>query len=146
MWETVIGKLLNWIPSPWSGVRLKHTINAKLCTDRHPMVFFVGGGPEPPEPPGPQHVDVSLDLWVPEHRTTVRDMIAEAVGQRLEPNIHIGFSPMTLEPGGKPEAQWIALGPPERDQLQAKAGDKIKVTLMLTRGRPRKLKATIKPE
>jgi hypothetical protein len=76
-----------------------------------------------------------MELWVPEHRTTVRDMIAEAAGQRLEPNIRSGFSTMTLEPGAKPEAQWIALGPPEGEQLQAKAGDTVTVTLVLTRGR-----------
>jgi len=62
-------------PTPWTGVRLKYTIKAELCTDRHPIVFFIGGGPEPPEPPGPGHIDVSMELWVPEHRTSVRDMI-----------------------------------------------------------------------
>lgn len=143
MWETVFGRLLGWIPSPLSGVRLKYAITAKLCTDRHPIFIPGGGGPEPP---GPVHVDVEMELWVPEHKTTVRDLIAEAAGQRLEPNVGwSGFSTITLEPA-EPATAWIALGPPEGEQLQAKAGDKVEVKLVLTRGRPRKLKATIAPE
>jgi hypothetical protein len=106
------------------------------------MVIF-GGSDYPP--PGPPHVDVEMEVWVPEHKTTVREVISEAAGQRLEPNISLGFSPMTLEPA-VPEAQWLALGPPKGEQLQAKAGDKVTVKLVLTRGRPRKLKATIAPE
>jgi hypothetical protein len=56
------------------------------------------------------------------------------------------FQPMTLEPGAKPEEQTVALGPPDGEQLRANAGDKVVVKLVLTRGRPRKLKATIEPE
>src|SRR6266568_942514 len=100
MWETLIGKLLSLIPSPWSGVRLKHRIKAELCTDG------------PPEPPGPLHIDVRMHLWVPEHRTTVHDLTAEAAGQKLEQNVGVtSFTAMTLEPGAKPEEQAVALGP-----------------------------------
>jgi hypothetical protein len=140
MWETLVARLLGWIPSP---VRLKNNVTAKLCTFGHPIMFFLGD----PLPRGPLHVEVTMELWVPEHRTTVRDMTAEAAGQKLEPNITpFMFQPMTLEPGAKPEEQWVALGPPEGEQLRAKAGDKVTVTLLLTRGRRRKLKVTIEPE
>lgn len=140
MWETLLGKLLGWVPSP---VRLKHKINARLCTSGHPLMMFLGD----PLPRGPLHVDVTMELWVPEHRTTVREMVAEAAGQTLEPNASpFEFRTMTLEPGAKPEEQTVAFGPPDGEQLRANAGDKVEVRLVLTRGRPRKLKATIEPE
>jgi hypothetical protein len=142
VWETLLAKLLGWIPSPWSGVRLKHRMTARLCTYGHPIIFYL----EDPVARGPIHIDVTLELWVPEHRTTVRDITAEAVGQQLPTNISRSFQPMTLEPGAKPEEQTIALGPPDGEQLRAGAGDKAALTLALTRGRSRKLKVTIEPE
>ena len=37
MWETLLAKAIGWIPSPWSGVRLKHKVTARLCTYGHPV-------------------------------------------------------------------------------------------------------------
>jgi hypothetical protein len=99
--------------------------------------------PGDPLPQGPLHIDVGMELWVPQQRTTVREMTAEAAGQKLVANINHGFGHMTLEPGAKPQRQTIALGPPEGEELRARAGDKVSVRLALTRGRTRKLKAEI---
>jgi hypothetical protein len=137
----LLGKVIGFIPSPWSGVRLRYKATANLCTYGHPIMFYLGE----PLPRGPLHIDVGMELWVPQHRTTVRDMTAEAAGQRLVANINHGFGQMTLEPGAKPQAQTIALGPPKAEELRARAGDKVSVRLALTRGRARKLKATISP-
>ena len=69
MWETLFGKLLGWVPSP---VRLRYTITASLCTYAH--VFVVWAGEQLPRVP--PHIDVTLELLVPEHRTTVRAITA----------------------------------------------------------------------
>ena len=58
----------------------------------------------------------------------------------------MSFRPITLEPGAKREEQTVALGPPDGEQLRAGAGETVAVRLVLTRGRWRKLKATIEPE
>lgn len=71
MWETLFGKLLGLVPLP---VWLKHKTTARLCTYAHP--FFIAAGV--PLPRGPLHIDVTLELWVPEHRTTVRAITAQA--------------------------------------------------------------------
>lgn len=142
MLETLLGKLLAWIPAPWSGVRLGHEASARLCTDGHPVVWFVGGA-EQPWPRGPLHIDVALRLWSRTgDRTTVRDMAASAAGQRLHP---YQFREMTLESGAKPEQQWPRLEPPDGEPLRAGAGDTVAVELLLTRGRMKKLKVRIEP-
>ena len=139
MLSTLLGRLLDLA---FRRVRLQHQVTASLCTYRHPIAFYLGD----PPPRGPLHVDVSTELWVPEHRTTVRNIAAEAAGQPLQTNISFRFVPMTLEPGAKPEKQELALGPPEGESLRAKPGDRLKLTLVLTRGRPRTLKVPITAE
>jgi hypothetical protein len=144
MWETLLGKLLGWIPSPWSGVRLGHEESARLCTDGHPMVWFVSmEGPQPPWPKAPLHIHAGLMLWSrTEHRTTVRKLKATAAGQQLVPE----FKEMTLDPGAKPEEQSVQLEAPKGEELKARPGDTVTFELLLTRGRTRKLKTRIEPE
>jgi hypothetical protein len=79
--ETLFGKLLGWVPSPLSPVRLRYTITAKLCTYAHPFVIWAGTQ----LPPAAVHIDVTLELWVPEHRTTVRAITAQAAGNFRRP-------------------------------------------------------------
>jgi hypothetical protein len=139
--ETLLAKLLGWIPAPWSGVRLGHDATAELCTFGHPIVFFVGL--DEPLPRGPLHVDLTLRLWSKTaHRTTVREVKATAAGQHLRPD----FREMTLDEGAKPEEQTVELHPPEGEELAAGVGDRVKVELLLTRGRRRKLKLPIVAE
>jgi hypothetical protein len=142
--ETILGRLLSWIPTPWSGVRLRHTMDARLCTYAHGLMITEG----PREPLGPLHVDVSFSLWVPEHRTAVREIKAFAAKQQLEANVGIqgGFRRPTLEPGAKPVEQHVALGPPKGEGLKARPGDRVTLEFSLTRGRRRKFKAIIEPQ
>ena len=141
MWETLLGKVLGWIPSPWSGVRLGTEASARLCTDGHPLVWFLGD--DRPWPKARQHIHVTLRLWNrTEHRTTVLEVTAWAAGQRLVPE----FREMTLDPGAKPEEQWVQLDPPKGEELKAGLGDTVTVELLLTRGRTRKLKTGVEPE
>lgn len=120
-----------------------HEASAHLCTDGHPVAWFVGGT-EQPWPRGPLHIDVSLRLWSrTEHRTTVRSVEASAAGQRLHP---YHFREMTLDPGAKPEEQWPRFDAPDGEALKAGPGDTVTVELLLTRGRRKKLKLPIEAE
>lgn len=141
MLEAVFAKLLSWIPSPWSGVRLTHSVTARLCTGSH-ILISLGGRPLPR---APLHVDVMMKLWVPEHRTTVRELAAMASSQRFD-TTRYAFQPITLEPGARPEERTVVLDPPDGEQLRAGAGEKVALTLRLTRGWRKKLKVTIEPE
>jgi hypothetical protein len=137
----LLGKVLGWIPSPWSGVRLGTEVSARLCTDGHPLAWFLGD--DRPWPKAPPHIHVTLRLWNrTEHRTTVREVNASAAGQRLVPE----FREMTLDPGAKPEEQSVQLEPSDGEALKARPGDAVSVELLLTRGRTRKLRVRIEPE
>jgi hypothetical protein len=136
MLSSVLGWLSNLV---FRRVRLQHRVTASLCTYGHPISSYLGD----PVPRGPLHVDVTMELWVPEHRTTVRDIEAYAGDQPLDRYVTYMFTPMTLEPGAKPEKQTVALGPHEDEPLRAKVGDRLKLKLLLTRGRPRSLKVAI---
>jgi hypothetical protein len=139
MLETILGKVLSWIPAPWSGVRVGLEAGAYLCSIGHSPVSFGG-----PAPRAPRHIDLSLGLWNrSEHGTTVRDIEASAVGQRLETFL---FDPITLDPGQKPVDSFSTLEAPSGDELRARAGDMVVVRLALTRGRSPKLKLRIEPE
>lgn len=145
MLETLLGKLLGWIPAPWSGVRLGHEESAQLCTRDHPMVavVYMDGRRDPPRPSVPAHIHVSLKLWSrTEHRTTVREVKATAAGQQLVPE----FREMTLDTGAKPEEQSVQLEAPKGEDLKAGPGGTVTVELLLTRGRTRKLKVPIAAE
>lgn len=139
MLEALIAKVLGWIPPPWSGVRVGHDANARLCTFSHgPFIRLAGD--RSPLPARPLHIDVWLELWNrTEHRTTVREVNGTAAGQLLVPD----FREMTLEPGGKPIEQFVTFDAPKDAELQAGPGDTIKVDLLLTRGRTRKLRLPI---
>ena len=141
MLETLIGKLLGWIPSPWSGVRLGKEVSAQLCTDGHPMMWWLGD--DRPSPKAPPDIHAQLKLWnCTEHRTSVRDVEAQAAGQRLVPD----FREMTLDPGAKPETQSVQLEPPDGETLKAESGDTLAVKLVLTRGRTRRVQVRVEPE
>ena len=43
--------MLGWVPSPWSGVRLGTEASARLCTDGHPMMWFLGDDRSWPKAP-----------------------------------------------------------------------------------------------
>jgi hypothetical protein len=139
--STLVGRVLGWIPAPWSGVRLGSEASARVCTYGHPMVFSIGG---PPPPRGPLHADLRLKLWIRSGpRTTVRGIEAAAAGQALVPR---NFKEMTLEPGGAPEKDTIRINPPKGEALAARAGERVEVKLLLTQGRTHKLKLTLEPE
>lgn len=53
---------------------------------------------------------------------------------------------MTLDPGAKPEEQNVEIRAPKGEPLKAQAGDVVKVELLLTRGRSRKLRLPIAPD
>jgi hypothetical protein len=137
MLETLLGRLLGWVPAPWSGVRLGTEASARLCSIDHVAIF---GAPTS----APVHIDLQLSLWnKTEHRTTIRRIEAAAAEQQLRPR---RFKEMTLEPGGGAQRQQPQLEPLEGDELRARIGDLVVVTLHLTRGRARKLSVRIASE
>jgi hypothetical protein len=139
----MLASILGWLSNlVFRRVRLQHRVTASLCTYGHPIIFYLGD----PVSRGPLHVDITMELWVPEHRTTVRDIEAQAAGQLLDRYVTFTFTAMTLEPGTKPEKQTVALAPREGEALRAKVGDRLKLKLLLTRGRPRQLKVPIVAE
>jgi hypothetical protein len=144
--ETILGRLLGWIPAPWSGVRIGSEGKAHLCTFGHSPVYMVGPGvPDPP--PDPPHVDVDLRLWSRSgHRTTVRGAMAESAGQALAPIGYPGFRDITLEPGAPPVKSTIVLRPPTGEGMRAQAGDRLRLSLAFTQGRGRRLTFHIVPE
>jgi hypothetical protein len=143
MWEALLGKLLSWIPAPWSGVRLGQEATARLFTSGHPLVLFVG---DPPSR-GLLHMHVSLKLWSRRgETTTVRAIQGWLREQGLDVRGFLAFKEMTLEPGASPEEQDIELHAPKGQVLLAGVGDVLNLKLMLTRGRSRTLKLPIRAE
>jgi hypothetical protein len=62
---------------------------ARLCTDEH-IPIYVAGAPDPP--PGPLHIDVSLDMWNKRHRrvAVLEQRHARAAGQDLRDGTTLG--------------------------------------------------------
>src|SRR5205085_5401693 len=101
----MLGSVFSWLSALlFRRVRLQHRVTASVCTDGHAIIGWV----EDPPLQGPRHLDVSLELWVPEHRTTVREVGAEASGQTLEST---DFTPMNLQPA-EPQHQTVTFFPP----------------------------------
>lgn len=139
MLDALLGKVLGWIPSPWSGVRLQHVVAARLCSLVHPTYFSY----DHPLPRGELHIDFALELWSKEKPTTVRAVVAEAAGQSLVSN----WTAVQLEGNGVPVLRDPELlRAPKGEVLKAQAGDELRLRLELTRGRSRTLKVNIEPE
>jgi hypothetical protein len=107
------------------------------------------GAPEPP--PGPVHIDVSLDMWNKGHaRIAVIELReARAAEQDLRDGTAIGtrpFEPLTLEPGLPKTEVYFSLSPVAADEpLAARSGDDVKFILRVGRnGRDRRVSVRVK--
>jgi hypothetical protein len=83
---------------------------AYLCTSDHgPWVWWEG---MPDRPPGPPHVDVSLNVWTPGRQVAIIEVRkAKANGRDLQVT---GFRPLTLAP--QPAACSFFLWPTDNDE------------------------------
>lgn len=140
--SSLFGSILDRIrlSSLFPGLAIALEATVKLCTGEHIPIFVLGG---PPAPPAPLHVDVTLRIWNRgQHPITVFEVLpGEAAGQVLVPDQpgYLGaFEEVTLEVGGRRSEQRVRLRPPEGQPLAAQAGDRLRFTLKVSRGRPRR--------
>jgi hypothetical protein len=120
---------------------------ARLCTDEH-IPIYVAGAPDPP--PGPLHIDVSLDMWNKGHQrvAVLEQRHARAAGQDLRDGTTLGtgsFTALTLELGEPKTHCYFSLSPFTQDEpLAARAGDRVEFGLRLGRnGRDRHVRLDI---
>ncbi|MEX0983911.1 MAG: hypothetical protein WD096_02555 [Actinomycetota bacterium] len=119
---------------------------ALICTREHMYVSLTGI----PDPQGPPHIDVEMDVWNKGHHpvSLIEVWHATAKGQALEDGSHFGtsrFQPLTLEPAGLKNEVYFALSPRDDEALVAQAGDQVEFSFRLGRnGRDRRVKLLIR--
>jgi hypothetical protein len=115
---------------------------AKLCDSEHVMIY---GSGQRQWPAAALHIDVVGKFHNRSQAvTTLIGVTAEVRGQPL---VADAFKEMTLEPGGPRQATSFELKAADGADLEADAGDTVKLTLRLTRAglRAPRLKLALAP-
>jgi hypothetical protein len=119
-----------------------HEAKAFRCTSGHPIVFFAG---DPPEPPGPAHLHVSLRVWSKGgHASTILSFSAERLRKRMELDTWRSAGTSVLQASGQPVDIEFVLWPiPKEGQLPYSVGDRLPVELKMSRGWTKKLTVSV---